>query len=143
MLLTENFFCQLLQAAIGKKKIFNPEEWNLAALKRQGKCDRDDADVDDMIMTVFFLPPHCCLFLYYNLRLQEAKSETQRIIQNISLSCCKQTNKQENPKFKPWVVMMIASFFQAHADTPDADSFVSWKQILFHHHNMIIVSLGW
>jgi hypothetical protein len=73
---SENFFCQLWQAAIGKKKIFNPEEGNLAVLKRQGKCDRDDADVDDMIMNVLFLPPHCCLFLCYNLRLQEAKSET-------------------------------------------------------------------
>jgi hypothetical protein len=95
MLLTENFFCQLWQAAIGKKKIFNPEEWNLAALKRQGKCDRDDADVDDMIMTVFFLPPHCCLFLYYNLRLQEAKSEPRRSYKTVPLAAAsKQTSKK-------------------------------------------------
>jgi len=99
MLLTENFFCQLWQAAIGKKKIVNPEEWNLAALKRQGKCDRDDADVDDMIMTVFFLLPHCCLFLYYNLRLQEVckkqRARPRRSYKTFPLAAAsKQANKQ-------------------------------------------------
>jgi hypothetical protein len=102
MLLTENFFCQLWQAAIGKKKIFNLEEWNLAALKRQEKCDRDDADVDDMIMTVFFLPPHCCLFLYYNLRLQEVcKKQRARPRRSYKTFPLAAASKQSNPKFKP------------------------------------------
>jgi hypothetical protein len=102
MLLIENFLCQLWQATIGKKKIFNPEEWNLAALKRQEKCDRDDADVDDMIMTVFFLPPHCCLFLYYNLRLQEVckkqRARPRRSYKTFPLAASKQASKQTSKK---------------------------------------------